>query len=369
MSDVKAEAVNQFPCGACGAKLRFKPGTDVIKCEHCGHENPIPKRPWAKIEEQDLDDGLRRLEQTQPTEEKRVAKCDACAAEFTFDPNVHAASCPFCGSPVVAETHSVRTIQPAALVPFELDQKQGQEALKKWLGNLWFAPNDLVKYAQTEGRLVGMYVPYWTYDADTYSDYEGERGDAYYVEERYSTRDKDGNNVTETRRVRKIRWTSVSGNVQRFFDDVLVVASKSLPKKYADRLDTWRLASLQPYRQEYLAGFRSEVYQVDLKEGFVEAQGRMKSVIHDDVKRDIGGDEQRVHSVSTDWQDLTFKHILLPVWLAAYRYGGKSYQFLINGQTGEVEGARPYSWVKIGIAVAIGLVVAGVIVWLLGKGR
>ncbi len=366
MDDARAEAAaDQFPCKQCGALLRFKPGTDAIACDYCGCQNPIAKRPWALIEEQELVRGLERLTETQPIEEKRVVKCKACAAEFTFDPHVHAASCPFCGSAVVAETHTVRVIQPAALVPFELDQRAAQGALKTWLGSLWLAPRDLVKYALTEGKLAGIYVPYWTYDADTFTDYEGERGDAYYIDEPYTTRDKDGNAVTQIRRRRYIRWTAVSGHVERFFDDVLVVASRSLPKKYADRLDSFRLASLQPYRPDYIAGFRSEVYQIDLKDGFVEAQRRIEDAIREEVRRDIGGDEQRVHGLRTDWQNLTFKHILLPIWLAAYRYGGKSYQFLVNGQTGEVEGARPYSWIKVGLAVLAGLIVLGAIVWLM----
>jgi DNA-directed RNA polymerase subunit RPC12/RpoP len=354
-------AVDQFPCEQCGAKLRFKPGSDAVKCDHCGHENPIPKRPWTLIEEQDLEQGLAKIETTAATEEVRTVKCQACAAEFTFDPHVHAAACPFCASPVVAETHAVRVIQPAALVPFELDQKAAIAAYQKWLGKLWFAPNDVSKYARTEGRFTGMYVPYWTYDAQTYSDYRGERGDAYYV----TVRDSDG----KTSQQRRIRWTHVRGEVERFFDDILVVASRSLPKKYADRLDTWRLSSLQPYRSEYIAGFRSEVYQVSLNDGFREAKGRMEEQIRRDVRSDIGGDEQRIHDIHTQWQDLKFKHILLPIWLAAFRYRGKVYQILVNGQTGEVEGARPYSWIKITLAVLAAAIVGGVVIWLLSKGR
>lgn len=358
MVEVKS-GVDQFPCEQCGAKLRFKPGSSVVKCDHCGHENPIEVPADAVIEEQDLHGGLALLEQSQPTEEKRTVKCTACAAEFTFDPNVHAATCPFCASPVVAETHSVRVIQPAALVPFELDQRQAMDAYQKWLGKLWFAPNDVSKYSRTEGRFTGMYVPYWTYDAQTYSDYRGQRGDAYYV----TVRDNDG----KTSQRREIRWTWVSGSVERFFDDMLVVASRSLPKKYADKLDTWRLASLQPYTSSYLAGFRSEVYQVDLRDGFDEAKRRMEDQIRTDVRRDIGGDEQRIDSVNTQWEDLKFKHILLPIWLAAFRYRGKVYQILVNGQTGEVQGARPYSWIKIGLAVGAAAIVIGVIVWLANK--
>ena len=55
--------------------------------------------------------------------------------------------------------------------------------------------------------------------------------------------------------------------------------------------------------------------------------------------------------------------MLLPVWASAYRYRGKRYQFIVNGQTGEVQGERPWSWLRIGLAVAAGLIVAGAIIW------
>ena len=84
----------------------------------------------------------------------------------------------------------------------------------------------------------------------------------------------------------------------------------------------------------------------------------MAQVIRSDVRRDIGGDAQRIHDIQTRYGDVSFKHILLPVWVASYRYGGKAYQFVVNGQTGEVQGERPYSWIKIAIAVLIGLILA-----------
>jgi hypothetical protein len=90
-----------------------------------------------------------------------------------------------------------------------------------------------------------------------------------------------------------------------------------------------------------------------LADGHGEARDRMSNVIVHDVRRDIGGDEQRVHDVDTDWRDETFKHILLPVWMAAYKYNGKSYRFLVNGQTGEVQGERPWSIWKIALVVIV----------------
>jgi hypothetical protein len=143
------------------------------------------------------------------------------------------------------------------------------------------------------------------------------------------------------------------------FDDILILASRSLPKKYADRLEPWDLESLEPYGDAYLSGFRAESYRVTLREGFEEARTVMDSTIRSSVRRDIGGDHQRIHSIRTQYDDITFKHILLPVWISAYRFREKVYRFLVNARTGEVQGERPWSWVKIALAVLAGLAVIG----------
>jgi hypothetical protein len=225
--------------------------------------------------------------------------------------------------------------------------------MNTWLGGLWFAPNGLKQYARKGRRMDGIYVPYWTYDADTRSRYSGERGTVYYETRRVT---RDGKPTTV--QVAKVRWQRASGQVARFFDDVLVLASRSLPKRFTDGLAPWDLAALEPYAPEYLAGFRAEGYAVTLEDGFAEARIVMDKVILRDIKFDIGGDRQRVHKVDTAIKDVTFKHILLPVWLAAYKYRGDTYRFVVNGRTGKVQGERPYSAVKIGFAVLAGLILA-----------
>lgn len=173
--------------------------------------------------------------------------------------------------------------------------------------------------------------------------------------------------VTEIRREPKIRWTPVRGHVRRFFDDVLVGASKSLPRKILDALQPWDLEQLVPYDENYLSGFRSEYYQVDLDEGFDHARQVMDSVIYRDITLDIGGDHQRIHQVRTLHSGTTYKHCLLPVWSAAFRYRNKSYRFVINGRTGEVQGERPYSWWKIGFATLAALLLAAGLYYYLDK--
>jgi hypothetical protein len=346
---------HRFPCESCGSDLRFDPTDHQLKCDHCGNVQPIESAgPWAgAIVELDFQRAVQHRLDDADIEETRVNECPNCGAQTEFDPDIHAAECPFCATPVVTDTGTHRHIKPRGLLPFALAEGAAREALIKWLGSLWFAPNGLTDYARKGRKMNGIYVPYWTFDADTKSQYTGQRGTHYY-ETRTVMRDGKRRQV----RVRKTRWRPASGRVARFFDDVLVLASKSLPKKYTDGLEPWDLSALEPYNPEYLAGFRAEGYQVELTDGFTEARAYMDRMIHRDVKYDIGGDAQRVTSVNTVVNDVTFKHILLPVWLAAYKYRGQTYRFVVNGRTGRVQGERPYSAWKIGFAVVVGLILA-----------
>ncbi|MDP6959814.1 MAG: hypothetical protein QF645_13495, partial [Planctomycetota bacterium] len=291
----------------------------------------------AEIEELDFQKVLAEVSLEEESPSQKVVKCGDCGAESTLDPNVTSDECPFCGSPVVVQEGSEKKIRPKSLLPFKVEQKEAGDLFRKWLVGLWFAPNKLKHLARRDKPLDGMYIPYWTYDSNTTSYYTGERGVDYYTTETYT--DSEGN--TRTRQVRRTRWYSVSGCVWNSFDDVLVLASNSLPRKYADELEPWDLKNLTGYSEDYLPGFRTESYQVDLEEGFGRAKEIMDSSIRSSIRRDIGGDHQRIHSVSTQYDDITFKHILLPIWISAYRYNQKPYRFLVNGRTGEVQGERP----------------------------
>jgi hypothetical protein len=210
----------------------------------------------------------------------------------------------------------------------------------------------------------GIYIPFWTYDSNTTSEYTGERGEHYYVTERYTDRDANGNPVTKTRQVQKTRWYAASGAVTRQFDDVLVAATKSVSRARLVSLEPWDLNLLTPYEPAYISGFKAQRYQVGLAEGFEEAKSIMARVIEDDVRADIGGDEQRVHNIVSSYSEISFKHILLPVYMGAYRFNQKTYQVMINARTGEVQGDRPYSVWKIVFFILFLLLIAGTIFYL-----
>lgn len=313
--------------------------------------------PWrAAITELDFQKALAADLPDAEMEDVRSTKCTNCGAEVEFPEHDHSTECPFCATPIVIGTGTSRHIKPKGVLPFALSESQARKAMNDWLGRLWFAPNGLKEYARAGRKMNGIYVPYWTYDADTKSRYTGQRGTVYYVTQTYTV---DGK--TRTRQVQKIRWRNVSGRVARFFDDVLVLASKSLPKKYTDALEPWDLSALEPYNPEYLAGFKAEGYTVTLEEGYSEARMIMEQRIRRDVRFDIGGDRQRIDTLDTTVRDVTFKHILLPVWMAAYKYRGKTYRFVVNARSGTVKGERPYSAIKIALATIAAAVVAAAI--------
>lgn len=308
-------------------------------------------------------------------------QCKACAAVVLLEDKVVTDKCPYCANdlenkPVSAES----MILPEGILPFKIDLKRAKGSFKQWIEARWFAPSDLKRMADL-GQLNGIYVPFWTYDSMTYTHYRGERGDDYqeietYVDqETYTETDGQGNTVTrtrpvtKTRTVTKTRWYSVSGNVDHFFDDVLICASHSLPEGLMNDLAPWDLQNYEPFRPEFLAGFQTERYTVGLKEGFSQAQGIMDGTIRSLCCQDIGGDHQRLHSVQTQHTAITFKHVLQPVWLAPYRYHDKLFRIAINARTGEVVGTRPYSYWKIFFLILAILAVIGIGALIAGIGN
>ncbi|MGB0959445.1 MAG: primosomal protein N' (replication factor Y) - superfamily II helicase [Halocynthiibacter sp.] len=362
MSNTGGDAtVHRFPCDSCGADMRFAPEAAAMQCDHCGNQAEIEgvaaqTRPVVEL---DLVDALNTL----PKEEFQLSEsvhCDNCGANFFLETNVeHSGTCPFCASPVVVDPQKMRQIRPTGVLPFALSETAARTQMGAWLGSLWFAPSGLQKFARRGRKLNGVYIPYWTYDARSDSRYSGERGDIYTT---YETRLIDGQPKQVA--VQRIRWHHASGRVPYFHDDVLISASKTLPKDVEHGLSTWDLSRLEPYHPELLAGFRSEAYQIDHKDGFEHARAIIDRTILREIKYDIGGDRQRVHSVKTNLSDLTFKHVLLPMWIASYRYRGKTYRITINGQSGQIHGQRPYSAIKIFFAATCTLLIAAGIAYI-----
>lgn len=346
---------HHFPCNACGGDMRYDPASRGMACDHCGNAEILPaptaRARAAALAEMDLRGALSGAPAAM-VEETRVTQCPNCGARFELDPAVHSSECPFCATPVVTGTGTDRHIRPAAILPFALPEAEARGKLKGWLASRWFAPNALKKYARAGRRMAGIYAPHWTFDAETETAYTGFRG----IRRLETYTNAKGETQTRTR----IDWYPARGRVRVAFDDLMVLGSASLPEPLTDGVAPWDLAAMDPYRPEVIAGFRAEAYTIDLAAAWTRAKERMTPAIHAAIRRDIGGDAQRIQDTRTVTAEETFKHILLPLWIAAYRYSGKSYRFVVNGTTGKVAGERPYSWIKIALAVLAAAILAGI---------
>lgn len=345
-----------FPCNGCGGDLVYSPGVAKMECPYCGAEVDCPT-PKGEVLEHDFESQLALLESGADTTVVAEVSCDACGAENQLEANQTSGDCAFCGTPFVQQPQAANIMRPQAVLPFAVTREEGLGHFREWINGLWFAPNKLKQFARDIQKLKGLYLPHWTYDSDTTTDYMGQRGEHYYETEYY----ENGEGGRSSRRVRRTRWYPAAGRVYLSHDDILVPASDTLPRKYVDELEPWDLPALTPYEDAYLSGFQSESYTVDLSGGFNIAKDKMQPDIDQKIRWDIGGDEQRILSKTTYYSAITFKYILLPVWISAYRFKDKTYQFLINARTGEVQGERPWSWIKITLAVLAGLALIGTI--------
>lgn len=352
---------NDFNCSKCNAELTVPPGASSLVCPYCENEENFERK--GTVDELDYHLFLQLASEKAEDEEVSFRSCDGCGAQITIDDSTHSDQCPYCGKTYVTSTNETgHGIKPRSLLPFKVTRQTANEEYQTWVKKRWFAPGSFKKAAQKNESLEGIYLPHWTFDSKTESEYTGKRGEYYYVTERYTTTE-DGKSVTKTRQVRKTRWYHASGTVYRSFDDIITPAGTSLPKKYVERLEPWDLHALVPFDEAYLQGYRSERYTIDLESGFEHAKVEMDDDITSAVRADIGGDTQRINGIWTSYRDITFKHILLPVWVTAYRHKDKVYRIVINARTGEVQGERPWSWVKILSLVLFLVILLGTIAY------
>lgn len=343
---MKFSAIN-FTCSSCGAPQKFTPITGTLTCEFCGTQTQIENNNLP-IEEYNFKAALSTLKAQHSKEMKKEVKCQKCGGSFTLTPYSFSSNCPFCDTPAI--THFVRQITPKSLIPFQIGYAKAKTNFAKWIDSRWFAPSAFKKHLDDEEKLIGYYLPYWTYDSDTMTSYSGLRGDTYYV-----TVSKTVVENGRQRQVRvqesRIRWTPKNGTVYVSFDDVTIGASKTISRSILDSLEPWDTQVLVNFDEKYLSGFEAEEYTIGLDNGFEFAKMKMVHKIDQNIRNDIGGDTQQITSLDTQYSNISYKNILLPIWTASFVWKKKTYHYAINAQTGKISGERPYSYLKIGLLV------------------
>ena len=333
-------------CPNCGATVTFDPATGGMHCEYCGYTCELPKPEEGNdVCEMDFESALHK-ESFNWGEQKKSVECKQCGAVSIYDALETAAVCPFCGSTNVMPAAKENTIAPGAVCPFAVTKEQAGKHFEKWLKKKWFAPRKAKKNARPEA-FQGIYLPYWTYDAQTTSNFTARAGYDKTV------KDKDGHSRTET------DWRRVVGVYQEFFDDVTVMASKRQENSGVKDCEPFDFSKLVPYTPRVMAGFSAERYSIGLKEGWHMAQQTIQSHLHSNipsyVRRHWNADRADSVRFSTLYSRITYKYLLVPVWISSFKYKEKVFQFAVNGQTGKVGGKAPVSAWRVILAILIGI--------------
>jgi predicted RNA-binding Zn-ribbon protein involved in translation (DUF1610 family) len=353
-TETKMERVVNVPCKTCGSEMTYSPEKQLLDCKHCGATREIPTASDLVIETP-FSETLDLSEEPHGFgAETKVFHCKGCGSDTAVPPKQVEFNCPFCGSTNVnADAHELQTVRPKGILPFIIGAEVAMNKFKEWIGRGFFTPGALKRQAQLK-KLAGVYIPFWTFDADTASSWTAEAGYYYYVTETYTS-----NGKTMTRQVRHTRWVYTSGYYEHAFDDVLVVASKGVTQSNAEKVYPYDLTKVVNYDSHFILGLSSEVYQVGPQEGFTTGEQIMNAHIYQACAKMIPGDTHRNLSINTRKSNIHFKHLLLPLWVSAYQFKGKTFQFLINGQTGKIGGQKPVSIGKVllvvGAVIAVGV--------------
>jgi len=295
-------------CANCGAEMKYKPGSNQLNCDYCGFEAFIEESKTS-FEELELRHYINMVGDHAFTEKIEILQCKNCGANQHVEENFKSLHCVYCAEPLIIEdAEEEGWIVPGGVLPFQLDRKKAT----------------------------------------------GQRGDFYYENQNY--RDAKGN--VRTRRVRRTSWSRASGQVQGFIDDILINASEKKRREIPEKVANWNLKkSLAPFNKKYLAGFVTEKYTISLKDGHQQSYKEAKNIAYHWIRKDIGGDTQRVNQADIKLTNETFKHVLLPMYISSYRYNGTNYNFYVNGQTGSISGKHPYSFWKIFFFVLVIIIV------------
>jgi len=352
--------VSQTPCPSCGGIFAWDAAAGSLRCGSCGEVKEPPAS--GVVVEHDLRDMLRAKPRGRLGAGVSEVVCGECGATVEFPEGVVATRCSFCDSPqVLAASAREDRVQPESVIPFAVTREAATSSFKGWLGKLWFRPRDLASKASVTD-LRGVYVPYWTFSADVTSSWTADAG--YRYDQVETTTDSNG--LRHERIVQKTRWQPARGQRHDRYDDHLVCASAGLPDAQARKAaGSFATSELVTFSADYLLGFSAESYAIDCPAAWTQAQEDLAGEQLSRCGHDVPGDTHRSLRATHRFEDVTVKHALLPIWIAAFRYQGKTYRFLVNGQSGKVAGDAPLSWPKVllFVAVVIALAVAAYFVF------
>ena len=329
--------VRRYACPKCGGRMSYLADKRSLACDYCGnrlHEFQAIQQ-GALVSEQDFTAALATAKGHRwelPVE--RALKCEGCGATFAIPPLQVSGQCPFCGSAHVITANTGELIEPEGILPFQLDVDSAGKCIRRWLDTLKFRPSDLdARSAIAQPRKV--FLPFWTFDLGGTMNWNAQ------VEEGY------GNNKV---------WVPRTGIYLVYHDDLLIPATRAVPKDVLDDLVEYDTKALVAFAAELLSDTAAEIYQIPLVDASLVARQQAlhtgQIYVH---SNDLAGENYRDFFMNSGGMIIeSYKLVLLPVWITSYRYKNEPYLVAVNGQSGKVAGRVPRSGLQKALAGLFG---------------
>jgi ribosomal protein S27E len=351
----EATALVVFICQACGGQTKYAAGQSSVICQYCGRNENLLQSDVLPDLEQVLEFSLPVRQGHTWAEAQHRLSCPQCGGMLLLPALEKTVSCPYCGNHQLiksAETESL--LDPQMIVLAEFDEKQAIQNIKTWLGNGLFTPDNLKRLAQP-AALRPAYYPFWTFDGT---------GELHW-----SCEVKEGGG--------NLDWTVQEGVVFEMFDDEMVSGMRSLKLSQLVKILPFNLKKGIPFTPKALAGWRVLAYDLSLSDASLVAREHIAKKLHHKLEQDIQilKPHRNAQPGKNSWSGMTYKHILLPLWVGNYHYRGRNYQVFINGQTGKISGEKPIDGAKIisvilavfflvSICLLVGLILAIGVGWI-----
>ncbi|MFZ6031417.1 MAG: hypothetical protein ACOYYS_27210 [Chloroflexota bacterium] len=355
-SQAKAAVAPQtYTCPQCGAATKYDVAAGGVACEYCGHTaQAAAQTVGRKAQESEFTVETWQQAAQGWGVERRELHCESCGANLAVAEGSLTATCPFCASNKVnVRAAASEALRPHFVIPFKIQAAQLRTAVKAWLGRGWFHPGELAASAAV-GHFTGMYVSYWTFDARVSAHWKAEVG--HEVSERYYDH---GDKEWKTRT--KIEWRWENGQIEQTVDDLLISGSSRLSQALIKRVEPFNLHELAAYSPDFLAGWQAQAYDITLPQAWSQGKNIVRQQAKEACYQDTHSNHVRNFSMSADFADETWRYILLPIYVATYRFGTKTFQVMVNGQTGNIAGQKPVAWWKVWLAMGALLAPGGLL--------
>jgi len=359
--EAEKETARSYACPNCGANTAYDVTAGGIACEYCGYTAPVRAVQVGRNADE-FEFTLETMSQSERGwgEKRQILHCGSCGADLSIPLGALTTTCPYCASNKVNVTVCLdETLRPRFLIPFKITPEQTRSLAAAWLGKGWSHPDEL-KTNSVLRRFSGIYLPFWTFDTQVDARWRAQVGYEKTVRH-YNAREKRW----ETRT--RIEWRWEEGTVHLEVDDFLVtgVFPHHISHRILQRLYPYQMSGLVTYEPDYLAGWQAQAYEIPLTDAWETGKTAIREQARQACQQAIPTSHIRSFSMTANFKGESWRYILLPVYLAAYKYENETYQVMVNGQTGAVAGQKPVAWWKIWLAIAA-LLLPGTLLGLIG---